>query len=129
MIKPKRPVVLLPGFVVGKYSMIFWKRRLSQTYYADKGYLKARKELPAPESWSINSVVVVPYYAYDIRTLGLIDQYSERLRESVDFVRACTDSEKVDIIAHSMGGLVARLYIQKKWRSGQSRKLSYVGSS
>ena len=41
-----------------------------------------------------------------------IDTYALRLKELVDIVKDRTGKPKVNIIAHSMGGLVARRYIQ-----------------
>jgi pimeloyl-ACP methyl ester carboxylesterase len=41
-----------------------------------------------------------------------IDTYALRLKESIDYTLYITGSDKVDIVAHSMGGLVVRRYIQ-----------------
>ncbi|MBI2558385.1 alpha/beta hydrolase [Candidatus Woesearchaeota archaeon] len=41
-----------------------------------------------------------------------IDTYAVRLKNLVDIVKGRTNKPKVNIIAHSMGGLVARRYIQ-----------------
>ncbi len=41
-----------------------------------------------------------------------IDTYALRLRDIIEVVRERTGKEKVNIVAHSMGGLVARRYIQ-----------------
>jgi predicted alpha/beta hydrolase family esterase len=41
-----------------------------------------------------------------------IDTYAIRVRDLVETLRARTGSEKVTIVAHSMGGLVARRYMQ-----------------
>ncbi|MBI2647719.1 alpha/beta fold hydrolase [Candidatus Woesearchaeota archaeon] len=41
-----------------------------------------------------------------------IDTYAIRLKDLIDIVRERTNKTKVNIIAHSMGGLVARRYLQ-----------------
>jgi pimeloyl-ACP methyl ester carboxylesterase len=41
-----------------------------------------------------------------------IDTYVLRLKESIDYTLAITGKDKVDIVAHSMGGLVVRRYMQ-----------------
>ena len=41
-----------------------------------------------------------------------IDTYALRLKESIDYVLYMTGNDKVDIVAHSMGGLVTRRYLQ-----------------
>jgi hypothetical protein len=46
-----------------------------------------------------------------------IDTYAIRLKELVDNIKYETNQSKVIIIAHSMGGLVARRYIQIFWDS------------
>ncbi|MFH1652463.1 MAG: alpha/beta fold hydrolase [Pseudomonadota bacterium] len=45
--------------------------------------------------------------------------YADQLRRAVDKILAATGAEKVNIVAHSMGGLVARSYI--KWLGGNDK--------
>ena len=42
-----------------------------------------------------------------------IADYADRLHEIVEFVKNVTGSDEVDIVAHSMGGLVTRMYIDE----------------
>ena len=42
-----------------------------------------------------------------------ISTYAVRIKETVDILKSYTGKNKVIIIAHSMGGLVAREYIRK----------------
>lgn len=79
---------------------------------------------------------VPPYFWYHTREYNYKDTYfdltresfAERLQEAVDNVLAVTNSKKVILVAHSMGGLVARAYI--KWLGGEKKvyKLLTVGS-
>jgi len=50
-------------------------------------------------------------YRMDVQKSERIENYALRLKEIIDVVKFKTGAEKVDIIAHSMGGLVARQYI------------------
>lgn len=79
-----------------------------QTYYVD--YYNDLPEFIIKESKSNN-----------------IDSYALRLNEIVEYVKDVTGSEKVDILAHSMGGLVARKYIQA-FGDGSINKFIMVGT-
>jgi pimeloyl-ACP methyl ester carboxylesterase len=50
--------------------------------------------------------------SFTTRKADRIENYAIRLKESIDIVRRKTGSDKVIIIAHSMGGLVSRSYLQ-----------------
>jgi len=50
-------------------------------------------------------------YTVSAQKYERIENYAIRLHEIVDLVKLRTGSEKVNIVAHSMGGLVAREYI------------------
>jgi hypothetical protein len=50
-------------------------------------------------------------YSVSIRNDESIETYAIRLREIIDTVKRKTGKDKVHIVAHSMGGLVAREYI------------------
>lgn len=56
-----------------------------------------------------------------------IDTYAIRLKELIDAIKLATDRPKVDIIAFSMGGLVARRYIQI-FGSSSINKLILIGT-
>ncbi|MFH1398836.1 MAG: alpha/beta fold hydrolase [Candidatus Woesearchaeota archaeon] len=72
--------------------------------------------------WSLMhypSTVRVSYYYLFFTKLGLatirksesIENYAIRFKELIDIVKARTGASKVNIVAHSMGGLVAREYL------------------
>ncbi len=61
--------------------------------------------------YTINSFSVGSY-GVSIRKTERIENYALRLREIIDDVRRVTKSQNVSIVAHSMGGLVLREYLQ-----------------
>lgn len=53
-------------------------------------------------------------YAIDLAPLlGTIEIYAEQLAQRIDVICALTGSKQVILIAHSLGGLVARSYLQR----------------
>ncbi len=69
--------------------------RLETPYY---GYMLEKSLFPVPYDWKRNLDYIV-------------DEY---LIKAIDHAKEKSGATKVDIIAHSMGGLVARAYIQNK---------------
>ncbi|MEK6860672.1 MAG: alpha/beta hydrolase [Nanoarchaeota archaeon] len=57
-----------------------------------------------------------------------IDAYAQRLKTVVDLVKYRTGRNKVNIVAHSMGGLVARDYIKNYGGDSSVNKLIMVGT-
>ncbi len=57
-------------------------------------------------------VFTFSYYDECYADRDAIATYAARFEQAVKHVRNCTDSDSVDIVAHSMGGLVVRDYIQ-----------------
>jgi pimeloyl-ACP methyl ester carboxylesterase len=55
-------------------------------------------------------------------------RYAKRLAEFIDKVLAATGASKVDIVAHSMGGLVARAAIKYYGCDTKVRKLLTIGT-
>ena len=52
-----------------------------------------------------------PVYGFEYWTLGRVAAGARQLGWFVDEVRAATGTDKVDLIGHSMGGIVARYYV------------------
>ncbi len=50
-------------------------------------------------------------YTVSAQKYDRIENYAIRLKEIIDLVKSRTGSDKVNVVAHSMGGLVAREYI------------------
>jgi len=95
-------------------------------YYNEKGYVTGLDIIDAerdcePTSWGKNIALKTTYYQQDVKCINntcwamsddeSISEYAKRLSKSIEVVKRCTGAEKVNIIAHSMGGLVARKYI------------------
>lgn len=87
----KDPVVIVPGFTTGPVI--------------DTGYIPLRDRLRSA-GYDVTVLVYPDYGLGDIRT------NSQRLANTIAGVRARTGAAKVDLVAHSMGGLVSRYYIK-----------------
>ena len=85
------PVVIVPGFTTGPVI--------------DTGYIPLRDRLRSA-GYDVTVLVYPDYGLGDIRT------NSQRLANTIASVRARTGAAKVDLVAHSMGGLVSRYYIK-----------------
>lgn len=60
-----------------------------------------------------NSLWVYRYYDFERRDIGL---YGRQLAKVVETVKEITSAPQVNIIAHSMGGLIARWLLQREYR-------------
>ncbi|MEM4314595.1 MAG: alpha/beta fold hydrolase [candidate division WOR-3 bacterium] len=67
-------------------------------------------------------------YSYQYRYNWKKGKYAKRLAEFIDKVLQATGAQKVDIVAHSMGGLVARVAIKNYGCSSKVRKLLMIGT-
>lgn len=86
--------------------------------------LKSDPEMAFPPG----TIWIFRYYDETSSSLGsgsrkTIEQLADDLALLVDFVRTRTKSGKVDLVAHSMGGLVARSLIQRKWKTTAADKI------
>ena len=71
--------------------------------------------------------VAVEYAESKVQTFfGNIPQFSGRLGQEIERIKEETGAAKVDIVAHSMGGLVSRYYIEKLGGRGDIGKLIMV---
>ncbi|MBI3034226.1 alpha/beta fold hydrolase [Candidatus Woesearchaeota archaeon] len=129
------PIILVHGHSIGRGSVPEFTAEAFgplQRALQSEGYLNAGILYPnssdtiKPGDWGLSGkpVSVSVAYYYDIisdqrggyllvqRSSHEITVYAVRLKELVDIVKQRTGKDKVIIVAHSMGGLVARSYMQ-----------------
>ncbi len=129
------PVILLHGHSLVKenspeYSLDSFNKlqsRLQEDGYLNAGIvsLYSKNDYVEIGTWSLSGkpVTVKASYYYDafrkndkyivVPTKSEnIDTYAIRLKEIIEIVKERTNKPKVNIVAHSMGGLVARRYMQ-----------------
>lgn len=104
---PKDPVVIVPGFTTGPIVSV--------------GYIPLKTRLVA--AGYDTTLLVYPDYG-----LGDIHENAKRLKATVDAVKARTGASKVDLVAHSMGGLVSRDYIKNLNGAGSVDSLTMLGT-
>ncbi len=115
--KDTYPLLLFHGFNfvnskrVSEFSMKSMQNELSKDIgYVDKGVYT--DELTCAElKYQKNPIIIRASY-FDRIKPDDIDKYSEKIAEIIDRVRYCTGADKVDVITHSMGGVVVRNYIK-----------------
>lgn len=74
-------------------------------YLCNRGYWwKLRRDLEAA-GWQVATISLHPAF-------GAVDGYVPQLARRIDDVRARTGGDRVIVIGHSMGGLVARAYLR-----------------
>ncbi|MEM0230606.1 MAG: alpha/beta fold hydrolase [Candidatus Woesearchaeota archaeon] len=110
-----------PELTINSFSAM--QQKLEELGYINAGLINMDENIPQGE-WGRNpnpvsvraSYYYISYYnlgvqAVEVRKTDSIENYAIRLKEIVEEVKRRTGSDKVVIIAHSMGGLVAREYI------------------
>ena len=143
--KEKIPLILVHGHTVGekeayKKTIEFTETNEYETFdnfvknlnddgiAIDKGFVIS--ELPEDEickygQWPKQIVLRTTYYTYFEEGYGIkindedsISEYAKRLGKIIEIVKKCTGSEKINIVAHSMGGLVSREYVRQRNEQG-----------
>jgi len=112
------PVIVVPG-ILGSWEkngefvidpVLHTYDDLIETFKLN-GFVEGETIFPFPYDWRKSNAF----------TGGL-------LRNKINEVQEVCDCEKVDIIAHSMGGLVARYYIQSGLYEGDIDQLIFIGT-
>ncbi|MGM5484496.1 MAG: lipase family alpha/beta hydrolase [Nanobdellota archaeon] len=129
-----RPVLFIHGHAISEknrpemsheaFSKI--QKNLEEEGYINAGQIGGEhmiRDLPYNEWGKMNARVAVrgSYYQlayYDIGNYKIVTQksdsienYAIRLKDLIEIVRHRTGAEEIDIVAHSMGGLVSRKYL------------------
>ena len=97
------PVVLLHGYLMNRTNWLWFGRELSR-----RG--------------------IGPITGFGYLTLGSIERSARRLGRHVERVCADEGVEKVDLVGHSMGGLVARFYIEHLGGAPRVRRLVTIAT-
>ncbi len=103
----KDPVVVVPGFTTGPIAAVGYVPLVERLRNA--GY----------------DVTLLVYPDYGLRA---INANAQRLANTVASVRARTGAAKVDLVAHSMGGLVSRAYVKNLGGSSNVDSLIMMGT-
>ena len=80
-----------------------------------------------PKEMPLKSLVIFRYYDETSDEVGSgkrfkIEDLAGQLARIVEHVRKATGAGRVDLVAHSMGGLICRSLIQRKWGGGEARE-------
>ncbi|MBR9676587.1 alpha/beta fold hydrolase [Candidatus Woesearchaeota archaeon] len=148
---PQVPLIILHGHSSRSFGSLYlsletidpmYQQFIEDEYYVGKGLLLPfdNQTLLRKNVWAGEKSVVVKttYYVTSIdelldQQIGVSDQdriinYSQRLERIIDIVLYKTGAEQVDIVAHSMGGLVARGYVELLSDGSKVRKLVMIGT-
>ncbi len=98
-----RPIIVVHGYAMNRANFLPLARRLR-----DAG--------------------LGPVLGFEYWTLGKTASAARRLAEYVDEVRAATGAPQVDVIGHSMGGVVGRYFVQLGGGDGVVANLITIGS-
>jgi triacylglycerol esterase/lipase EstA (alpha/beta hydrolase family) len=98
-----RPIVLVHGYAMNRANFVLLARRLA-------------------------AAGLGPIYGFEYWTLGKTGAAARRLGAYVDEVLATTGAAAVDVIGHSMGGVVGRYYVTLGDGDGKVANLITIGA-
>ncbi|AGB41237.1 PGAP1-like protein [Halobacteroides halobius DSM 5150] len=127
------PIIFVHGIAKGVDA---WKRTakiISNDNYYEMRYIEEDKvyhnfygERPQQWIWSISYYTTNPI---EESLFGDLTLYAQRLNKIIDLIKKITNRDKVILVAHSMGGLVARKYMTLKEENWETvHKILTVGS-
>lgn len=98
-----RPIVLVHGYAMGRTSFSLL-------------------------AWRMGTAGLGPMYGFEYWTLGKVSTAADRLSAFIDQVCLAHDCDQVDLVCHSMGGVVARYFVSLGGGQGRVRNLVTIGS-
>jgi pimeloyl-ACP methyl ester carboxylesterase len=101
--KGPRPIILVHGYAMNRANFL-------------------------PLAYRLARVGLGPIVGFEYWTLGRVAAGARQLAWFVEHVQAMTGSPQVDIIGHSMGGVVGRYYVQLLGGDGAVANLVTIGS-
>ena len=102
-VRGPRPVIVLHGYAMNRANFL-------------------------PLAYRLARAGLGPIYGFEYWTLGRVAAGARRLGWFVDEVRAATGADTVDVIGHSMGGVVGRYYVAFAGGDGVVANLVTLGS-
>ncbi|MFH1745101.1 MAG: Ig-like domain-containing protein [bacterium] len=112
------PIIIVPGIMGSWYSDGEWKLDpILDTYdnlwdaFLQAGYEENKTLFAFPYQWRNSNVVTAQF-----------------LKQKIDEVKTISGSDKVDIVAHSMGGLVTRYYVVSDYYDHDVDKIVFLGT-
>ena len=99
----RNPIILLHGFAMNRTQWMWMARRLRERGHG-------------------------PIYGINYFSLTRVDRAARRLQRFIEHVKVREDELVVDIVAHSMGGLVARWYIERLDGAHHVERLVTIGT-
>lgn len=102
-VKGPRPVIVLHGYAMNRANYL-------------------------PLAYRMGRAGLGPIYGFEYWTLGRIAAGARQLGWFIDQVREATGSPQVDLVGHSMGGVVARYYVTLAGGDGTVNHLITLGS-
>ncbi|HEU0032729.1 MAG TPA: alpha/beta fold hydrolase [Kofleriaceae bacterium] len=101
--KGPRPVILLHGYAMNRANFV-------------------------PLAYRLARAGLGPIFGFEYWTLGRVAAGARQLGWFIDEVREATGASEVDIVGHSMGGVVGRYYVTFAGGDGVVRNLITLGS-
>lgn len=102
-VRGPRPVIVLHGYAMNRANFV-------------------------PLAFRLARAGIGPILGFEYWTLGRTAAAARQLGWFIDHVRAETGADEVDVIGHSMGGVVARYYVALAGGDGVVRRLITLGS-